>query len=228
MNCPKCRASLDGSTGVCPSCGAPVLDAIVAAKVQEALEKKASAEAKQVADAEKAEQRALYTKLLETNVQQPREPLQAVGPLFLRWLGALAVGWLTFGVLPHFFLFGLVERSPAGLLCSTHCRGCSGPGRVYSWGYEGSWEEAKGQMGYAFLCAGPGVDPASLTWSDVSGARNAELQPFLMSGFFTWLVEGVVLVLVGAVGLTGWRLVGRGERLDRQRAELEQKLASLR
>lgn len=228
MNCPKCRARLDGSTAVCPSCGAPVLDVIVAAKVQDALAQKASDDAKQAAAAEKASERAMYQQVLEANAREPREPLRAAGPMLLRWLALLGGGWLLLGVLVHFFFFGLIDRSPAGLLCTAHCPGCSGPGRVYSWGYEGSWEEAKGQMGYAFLCAAPGVDPDTLSWMDVSGARNAELQPYLMNGFFTWAVEGVFVTVLGALAIVALRLPGRGSRLDAQKAALEQKLASLR
>lgn len=228
MKCPRCGASLDASNATCPSCGAAVLDVIVAAKVQEALAKQASDQQRAEEESEKATQRKLLTSLVEMNARVPRSPVQAAGPMFLRWLGALSVGWLLFGVLVHFFVFGLVGRSPAGLACPLLCDGCKGPGRVFSWDYEGSWESAKGQMGYAFLCQAPGVDVDQLGWYELSSARNAELQPFLVNGFLTWAIEGVLLVLVAAVVITALRLIGHEEKVERRQVELQRKLDALR
>jgi hypothetical protein len=228
LRCPKCGASLDAASATCASCGASVLDVLVAAKVQDALAQQSADQARKVVEGEKADQRKLYTSLLAANAQVPRGAVAAAPQMFVRWLLVVAFSWLALGVFVHLWAFELIGMSPAGLLCPLHCTGCKGPGRVFTWGYEGSWEEAKGQMGYAFLCSGPGVDAKSVSWLEVSSSRNAELQPFLMNGFFTWFVEGVFVSLGAALLITGLRLPGHEARVERRKVALERKLASLR
>ncbi len=235
--CVSCRQSLPLGATFCNACGRPVdadrdgipdaLGNMIAAKARAIVAEERRAEEEREADA----QRQGELTNLVAEASKVELELAANARLPRTWLGSVAhgirvitfsvlAGWLIFGVPLHLFVFGLIGRSPAGLLCPLQCDGCEAPGRVFASNYKGSWQSNKGRMGYALVCHHEAHDIETLTYFDVrSDPLNTELQPYIIHGITTFFAEGLILAVTLGVG---FGVGNAGKRL--RKWELQRKL----
>ena len=211
MHCHYCRFSLDNSSVTCPSCGAPIPRDLMALQA----EQKA-----------KNERRAKLQEKRDRIASQPRSILRNTGSWLLLFVFMAAFAWLLVGYPIHMLVTHTTQWSPVSVVCPWHCKGCRSSGRVFSWNFKGNWHENKGKMGYAFVCAGPGVNPNQLTVADIA-KRNDELQPFMIHGFVVFALEGVFFTIAAGFLMTLIWVPGHRRRLDRALAKVQAELASL-
>ncbi len=245
LSCVQCRQPLPNGATFCSACGRPVdadgdgLPDALGAMIEARARAVVAEERRKQEEAEAARARtALLTKLtadtaaaelaLQANAKLPRSWLGAFRHLAVLTTISFFIGWLLIGPLLH-FVIGAIGVSPAGVvLCPSHCAGCDGPGRVFVWSYKGSWHSEHGRMGYALVCHNKLHDVEKLTWTDVrSDPINTELQPYMISGFTSFFVEGLVLSPTAGIAIALLFANKRRRRYDVERAELELQLRNL-
>ena len=238
LACVQCRQPLPITATFCNSCGRPVdadkdgvpdalgnmIEAKARAIVAEEKRDREASLARDVAHRELEELTREDSALQVQLAENARLPRSWFGALFHTAIMTLVIGtmfWLVLGLPLHMWLFSILDVSPAGLvLCGSHCDTCSGPGRVYSWNFKGSWHEKNGQMGYALVCHNREIDVDKLTASDIRGsALNDRLQPYMISGVTAYAVEGLVLIPSTALVL-GVVLAARRRAFDVERTTL--------
>lgn len=241
--CVQCQTLLPMTATFCNSCGRPVdadkdgvpdalgnmIEQKARAIVEQKEKQKEDAAARAAADAALKKldaETALLQKQLETNERLPRSWFGAFANISLFSTIMFGIFWLSLGTLVHLFLFAAFDWSPAGpILCPSHCDTCDGPGRVFAYNYKGPWHSENGRMGYAFVCHNKEVAIDALTANDVrSNPLNTKLQPYMISGFAVYAVEG--LILAPSIGiLAGLSLAQkRRKEYDIERAALQQKI----
>jgi hypothetical protein len=172
------------------------------------------------------EERAKLEEQLKGNERLPRSWFGAFFHISMVTAIIFVFFWLTLGALVHLFLFGALEVSPAGpLLCPGHCDTCDGPGRVISYNYKGPWHSNNGKMGYAFICHNKEYNVEGLSPSDVrSEPLNTKLQPYIISGFLTYVVEGAIMAPTLGILVALFTAQKRRKGYDVERADILNKI----
>jgi hypothetical protein len=240
LACVQCAKPLVGDAKFCASCGRPTdadgdgipdaLDKLIENKAKSILAAERQGEADQRAKEALAEE---ITKLeradvtigeqIQQNQRIPRSWWALLQRQVIGITSVCAVVWAIVGWLPHLAILPLISYTPAGFVaCPLQCETCSGPGRAFSWNFKGSWRSEKGQMGYALVCHNPKYDVDKLDERrDVRGALNAELQPYMVSSFFSFFVEGAMFCAAMSLYFGVFRLGKRRRKLDAMLAALE-------
>lgn len=125
----------------------------------------------------------------------------------------------------HIWGFPALGASPASLACPLQCTGCHPSARIFSWNYRGSSRSEKGRQGYALVCRNDAVDVTTLTSSEVSGAKNRKLQPYMINGIVVFFLEAAALfpfVFLVCGAIYGPR---RRRRILEERKKLEDAVA---
>lgn len=246
LSCVQCHQALPAGATFCSACGRPVdadrdgvpdaLGAMIEAKARAIV----AEDRKRQEDEEAAKKRTERLTRVTADVSAAELALAQNAKLPRSWFGAFRhitalatitsfIVWLLLGALLHLFVMGAIGYSPAGVvLCPSHCDGCEGPGRVFSWNYKGRWHSEHGRMGYALVCHNKAHDVDKLEWSDVrSDPLNTDLQPYMIGGFTSFFVEG--FLLSPSIGLAFGLLYANKRRraYDVEKLELEQKLRRL-
>lgn len=243
MKCLKCGSKVDLSAERCAACGTPldadgdgvpdVLDALVERKARAMVEAERAKLAAPGAPrptpvvddrCTKREKLTAYQNDLERN-RHAKRPFWLMNSLGL-WT-ILIVGFFFGGILmpacgePMIFKRSLVA---APLLCPRVCQGCTGPGRIFTWhersnSYEGNVSTQ--------LCHTPAVNVDALTWMDVTGREDKDLQPFRLTLWssvpFDFGLAVVALLLIAPF----WFARLRKKALLSEQLRLEEKLREL-